>query len=428
MRAFWSVVRSAPLCILGRMRILLVTWGSTGDVLPYAGLGARLKAAGHEVTAATSERHAARFQAGGMPVHILPLARHEESALSAERFDRWQSPARLRRRKRNAQEMTQVIARGVLEAVTNGAEIILAHPMTHPLCAVIAEGTGRTCIGIYAASPGMLVPQAGANTATGRGYRAAERLVWAATHPLYAPALSWLQRELGARSRRFRTPSGILRGARVLHGFSPALLPKRLVLPQGHKCAGYWWPTTDSTWRPDDRLADFLASGPAPVFFGFGSLSIGGAEPLSDMIKSVVRRLGVRAVVQAGWQGLDVHGDGILTIGECPHDWLFPRMSALVHHAGSGTVGAGLRAGVPAVPVPLVLDQPFWARRLTALGLSPGYVSARRLTADSLSATLRTALQDKRYRERCAKISRTIESEDGTIAVLDELEGHLASR
>ncbi|MEU1120554.1 MULTISPECIES: nucleotide disphospho-sugar-binding domain-containing protein [unclassified Streptomyces] len=94
-------------------------------------------------------------------------------------------------------------------------------------------------------------------------------------------------------------------------------------------------------------------------------------------------------------------------------------MSALVHHAGSGTVGAGLRAGVPAVPVPLVLDQPFWARRLTALGLSPGYVSTRRLTADSLSTTLRTAFQDAQYRERCTKISRTIESDDGTIAVRD---------
>lgn len=404
------------------MRILLVTWGSTGDVLPYAGLGARLRAAGHEVAAATSERHASRFRALGMPVHVLELARHEESALAPTRFDRWQSPARLHSRKRNAQDIAQVIAQGVLKAVSNGAEVILAHPLAHPLCVAIAEGTGLACVGIYTAAPGMLLPRLSAGrTATGRGYRIAETLAWTATHPLYAPALSWLRRELDMRKDRARTPAGIVHRARVLHGYSSALLPRSLALPQGHMCAGYWWPARAGTWRPDRQLADFLASGPAPVYFGFGSVSPGDAEQLSRTIKTVVRRLGVRAVVQAGWQGLDVAGDGILTIGECPHDWLFPRMAALVHHAGPGTVGAGLKAGVPAVPVPLALDQPFWARRLTALGLSPALVNARRLTAGRLTDALRATLHDKQYRDRCTKISRIIQSQDGAATVLNEL-------
>ncbi|MEU1375461.1 glycosyltransferase [Streptomyces triculaminicus] len=407
------------------MRILLVTWGSTGDVLPYAGLGARLRAAGHEVVAATSERHASRFRVHGMPVHVLPLARQEESALAADRFDRWQSPARIKRRTRNAQDIAQVIAREVLAAATSGkgAEVILAHPLPHPLCALIAAGTGRTCIGIYTASPGMLLPRLSARrAATGRGYQFAETLAWAAMRPLYAPALSWLRRELGVRKARESTLGSTRRGARVLHGYSNVLLPEGFALPDRHACAGYWWPARDEAWRPDERLTDFLACGPAPVYFGFGSVSPGDAERLNGTIENVVRRLGVRAVVQAGWQGLDVSGDDILTIGECPHDWLFPRMAALVHHAGPGTVGAGLRAGVPAVPVPLALDQPFWARRLTALGLSPAYINARRLTTDTLAAALHATLHDTRYRDECTKTSRIIESQDGATAVLNELE------
>ncbi|MEW2576714.1 glycosyltransferase [Streptomyces syringium] len=410
------------------MRILLVTWGSTGDVLPYAGLGARLKAAGHEVTACTSERHAPRFRDCGIPVHVLALARQEESALAAERFDRWQSPARFHRRMRNGQDMAQVIAQGVLKA-SDGAQVILAHPLVHPLCAVIAEGTGRVCIGIYTASPGMLLPWLSAGRrATGRGYRIAETAAWAAMHPLYTPAVSWLRRELTMRKDQARTSASVLRRARVLHGYSPALLPKGFTLPDGHTCAGYWWPPRDSTWCPDRELADFLASGPAPVYFGFGSVSPGDAEQLGRTLKTVVRQLGVRAIVQAGWQGLDVAGDGILTIGECPHDWLFPRMAALVHHAGPGTVGAGLRAGVPAVPVPLAYDQPFWARRLTTLELSPAFINARRLTAAKLTAALRPALHDKQYRDRCTKISRIIQSQDGAVTVLNELQNASPAR
>ncbi|MEU5422680.1 glycosyltransferase [Streptomyces sp. NPDC020667] len=401
------------------MRILLVTWGSTGDVLPYAGLGARLKAAGHGVVTATSERHAPRFRLHGMPVHVLPLAQHEQSALSAARFDRWQSPARLRRRLRNAQGMAQVIARGVLEAAADGVDVILAHPLLHPLCAVIAEGTGLPCVGVYTASHGMAMPRLSAGRAApARGYRAAERLVWAAMDPMYRPALSWLGRELGLRGPKVRTLGSVLPGQRVLHGYSAALLPKQRVLPDGHACAGYWWPVRDGAWRPDGQLTDFLTSGPAPVYFGFGSVSPGNAEQLGDTIKKTVRRLGVRAVVQAGWQGLDVCGDDILTIGECPHDWLFPRMAALVHHAGPGTVGAGLKAGVPAVPVPLAYDQPFWARRLTALRLSPTYLNARRLTANQLTAALRATLHDQQYRDRCTRLSQFIASEDGAAAVL----------
>ncbi|GHC59855.1 glycosyltransferase [Streptomyces cinnamoneus] len=193
-------------------------------------------------------------------------------------------------------------------------------------------------------------------------------------------------------------------------------------MPDGHTCAGYWWPARDRAWRPDERLTDFLASGPAPVYFGFGSVSPGNAERLSGTIEDVVRGLGVRAVVQAGWQGLDISGDDILTIGECPHDWLFPRMAALVHHAGPGTVGAGLRAGIPAVPVPLALDQPFWARRLTALGVSPAYADARRLTARKLAEALYATLHVKQYRDRCTDLSALIRSHDGAAAVLKELE------
>jgi hypothetical protein len=71
---------------------------------------------------------------------------------------------------------------------------------------------------------------------------------------------------------------------------------------------------------------------------------------------------GVRAVVQSGWADLGPVGDDILVVGDLPHEWLFPRTAAVVHHAGAGTTAAGLRAGVPTVAVPALVDQPSWTR------------------------------------------------------------------
>ena len=80
---------------------------------------------------------------------------------------------------------------------------------------------------------------------------------------------------------------------------------------------------------------------------------------MTEVVAAAVKQAGVRAVVQAGWAGLAPFEDDILLVGDVPHDWLFRHMAAVVHHAGAGTTGAELRAGVPAVAVPVLLDQPF---------------------------------------------------------------------
>lgn len=126
----------------------------------------------------------------------------------------------------------------------------------------------------------------------------------------------------------------------------------------------------------------------------------------------------MRAVVESGWAGLAPCGDDILSVGDLPHDWLFPRMAAVVHHAGAGTTGAGLRAGLPAVPVPVLVDQPFWAARLHRLGVAPPPLPRHELTADALADALRSCLDEPAYRHRAAELARRIRAEDGSAAVL----------
>src|SRR5439155_1365249 len=124
----------------------------------------------------------------------------------------------------------------------------------------------------------------------------------------------------------------------ICHGFSPAVVPRPADWPANVHVTGYWWPARSAGWQPPEPLVDFLRAGPPPVFVGFGSMTP-THERLQDVVAVAVKRAGVRAVVQSGWAELGPVGDNILLVGDLPHDWLFPRTAAVVHHAGAGTTG-----------------------------------------------------------------------------------------
>jgi sterol 3beta-glucosyltransferase len=200
-----------------------------------------------------------------------------------------------------------------------------------------------------------------------------------------------IRRELGLPRRGTReavTGQPDARRWPVFHGFSPAVVPRPADWPDSYEVTGYWWPQRPADWSPPAELEEFLGSGPPPVFFGFASLTLADTADLIELAAAAGRRAGVRQVIQAGQTGLTAAGrlppgDSIV-IGDVPHDWLFPRVAAVVHHAGAGTTAAGLRAGVPSVTVPVIGDQPFWAARLTALGAGPPPIPRRQLSIATL--------------------------------------------
>ena len=115
-------------------------------------------------------------------------------------------------------------------------------------------------------------------------------------------------------------------------------------------------------------------------------------------------------------------GDDVFALGDAPHAWLLPRMAAAVHHAGAGTTGAVLRAGLPTVGVPFLADQPYWADRLHALGVGPAPVPFAELTAARLAAALRALLDDPAYRSRARALAGTLDAEDGGGTVVTAVE------
>jgi sterol 3beta-glucosyltransferase len=206
----------------------------------------------------------------------------------------------------------------------------------------------------------------------------------------------------------------------VLHGYSQLVAPRPADWRPGLEVTGYWWPPSAGQWEPPADLADFLASGPAPVFVGFGSMMTtpARAEQLSDTIRRAARLADVRVIVQAGWTSLHGVDDHMLTIGEAPHDWLFPRVAAVAHHCGAGTTAAGIRAGAPTIALPAYGDGPFWARRISQLGICAATIDQRSLAPDRLAEAMRVAVGDPQLRDNARQLGASISVEDGAAQVV----------
>ncbi|MFI8455319.1 glycosyltransferase [Kitasatospora sp. NPDC085464] len=396
------------------MRILVMAAGSHGDVAPYTGLGAHLRGEGHHVALAAPETFRESAVDSGLDFRPLPVDPRGASAGprggSSELFAR-------------AAAFIDRLGDGLADAAAPGADLLLLSTTTAPLGWHLAEAMDVPSLGVYLQPtlPTREFPPVvgGGRSLGGWGNRAAGALGQRVVDRLHTGAARRLRERLGlpAVSQNARRRAVERVNWPVLHGFSPTLVPRPADWRKGLQVVGNWWPHVAADYRLPPEVEDFLRAGPPPVFIGFGSMAAGQGERLGALAVDALRRAGVRGVLQAGWAGTAGEGDDVLSVGEMPHTHLFPRMAAVVHHAGAGTAAAALRAGVPSVPVPVMADQPFWADRLVRVGAASAPVRFADLTADGLAEAIRRAVEDRTLRTRAEAAARAMAREDGSARV-----------
>ncbi len=178
-----------------------------------------------------------------------------------------------------------------------------------------------------------------------------------------------------------------------------------------------------------------LTAGPPPLYIGFGSMVSRYPARLVNIAAAALAQTEQRAVLLTGWSGLghttsdQPLPDNLFAIDSVPHhDWLFPQMVAVVHHGGAGTTAAGLRAGVPSILVPFFADQPFWAERLTELGVSPPPTPYKKLSASRLASAIRVATTNDYMRAKAATVGQQIRAEDGVGRAVAFFEQYVSKR
>lgn len=394
------------------MRVLMITPGTRGDVVPMAGLGGRLRALGFDVAITANAAYAPLVTAAGCEYRELPgdMSHLVSPAAPGTKA----TCADLRMYMRELGDYMDLAATGTLAAAEAGADVILANAIA-PYAYDVAEALGIPAIGAHLqpTEPSTAYPPVILGIARSLGpvgNKLLGSLVSEGKAPYDAPSAR-IRQVLGL-PKKARSASDRARrktNSPVLHGISHTVFPRPADWRSGLTMAGYWWPKVEPGWQPPAELVEFLADGPSPVFFGFGS----SAALDADFMLDVARRAGVRAVLQ-GVQG--VSEPDAISIGAVPHEWLFPQMAAVVHHAG-----AGLRAGVPTVSVPIYTDQPFWAARITSLGAGPQPVPYKELTTERLAYAITQTITTPAYAARAGQLAAVLATEDGTTPVVAAL-------
>jgi len=411
------------------MRVLVVAVGTRGDVAPYTGLAAPFAARGHEVAIAAYGPFAEMVTAAGAEFLALPGDPRDANSWAQIQHGSkvGAGPLGLARLMRMMTDEMVALAEAIRQAASDfGADVLLLS-MPATLGYHVAEHLDRPSMGVFlqpafptAEHPPSLL---GFGRSLGSvGNRVAGHVVVGSMGMIFARAIRTVRARLGLPALSSAEVTRVMSAWPVQHGYSPTLLPRPRDWRPELDVAGFLWPAVDPGWQPASELTAFLDNGPPPVYVGFGSRVFGDAPRLSRLVDEALAMAGVRGVIQAGWSDLRARSDRSITIGEAPHAWLFPKMSALVHHAGAGTTAAGLLAGRPTVGVPVVADQPFWAGRLAMLGVGPRPVPHRKLTAERLGAAIRAAVEHRPYRDRALELAGQLRAEDGAGRVVAAVE------
>lgn len=412
-------------------KITILLMGSRGDVQPYIPLGMGLQRAGHEVTLAAPAVFAPMIQEAGLKVYPTRINVQDElkkPEVSQLLGDKW-----LMFKLGKVIEIFNAIYRSVFEdflAAAEGADLIIASTVAYG-AQECAEKHGIPIVGSHL-SP--LSPTRAFPTFFMRGglpFGLLNRQLhyfteWASWMTARSAINQWRKNDLGLQPLgAFNTIFGRMRaaGLPILYAYSPSVIPKPADwLPQEH-VTGYWTLQAPPDYAPPDSLKAFLAAGAPPVYIGFGSMVDESPERLTRLAVEALQRSGQRGILLSGWGGLSAESlpDTVYMVNDISHDWLFPQVAAAVHHGGAGTTGASLRAGIPTIITPFLLDQHAWSKVVGGLGVGPKAAPIKDITAEGLAEAITTAVNDAEMRHRAAALGEKIRAEDGVQNAIDAL-------
>jgi len=413
------------------MRIALLTLGTRGDVEPFLGLAKRLCGAGHDVVVSAPDNFESDAVAQGLSFE--PIGVDIEAFLRSDRVrdvvsGNWLGLPRIWK-----SEVVPMF-RQTLDAcyrVGSTTDVLVFHPKVYAAMDV-AEATGAVPV---VAAPVPVFPTTDFPSIVFAGDYGAtlNKLSWLMFHGSrlpYAQMLNrWREQVLGLGRGPFFAPVGAGRRGMALRlcAVSPRVIEKPGDWDSGTHMTGYWFRDEDTRWHPPAELATFLGAGPPPIYIGFGCMTHRSPGEIFRICMEAVRRAGVRAVYATGWSGIADESipDDVCVIKGAPHRWLFPRVAAVVHHGGAGTVAAGLRAGRPTLVCPQAVDQPFWAKRVYDLGCGPAPLPMKSLARDVLAARLHKLTSEPTFRARSRALGESINEEDGLGRAIELIEAEV---
>lgn len=427
------------------MKIGVITWGTEGDVRPFFSLAQALGARGHDVRVAYTNvegrDHGALARACGLDA--TPVAtdyfREHADELAARTRACFDTRTVLSQLSMFVEHQLDPVVEPLTEAALELAEssdLLVSHFLVHPaFAAALRHRRPIVSVALQPVVPTRFVPPIGApalGTLTNRLAWSAYRLV---VERMLLGRINATRARLGVQPARDVVESLFLDVKGTLVGLSPALFARPADWPAHVELPGFFGVDGASeAWSPSPELADFFASGPAPVYLSCGSmfhLDLARAAEAVGVFIEALSLAGARGVIQAPAEvsarlRSRAAPSRVTFLEQAPHTHLFPRCAAIVHHGGSGTTQAALLAGKPSIVVPHLTDQFMFGAMLHGRGLGAAPLPRRALAPRPLAARLRAVLSDRDMPKRAAEVGATMRAERGASRAADFVERLMA--
>ena len=415
------------------MHVLIETFGSAGDVLPFTALGGELARRGHRVEVHTSDRFRETVRLAGLE-HVSNGT--EEEYREAENDPRLWHPRRgveliweLGILPRLRERLQAILDRQRDDTVMIGPVLGIASRMARELRPPSKGGAPLVTAHLAPSAffsvhrsprfPGLWMPD-GMPKPMKRGLYA---LVELALSRIVNRPFNRVRAEVGLPPVERVFERWIHSPDRVLGFFPEWFGPPQLDWPTNVELTGFVFGDDGARRAQDERLEDWLEAGAPPIVAVAGSANV-SEEHAFHRIVAAARRLRRRALlVTRNERALPQHlaNDDVLRVDYAPFDQLLPRAAALVSHGGIGTTAQALRAGIPHLVQWRAYDQLDNASRLEDLGVGLG-VNVKRAGERTIERALARLLDDATVAEACRRHAARIDAAASMRTAADQVE------
>ena len=413
------------------MNITILTYGSRGDVQPFLPLSLGLMKRGHAVKLAAPSRFKELVE--GYGIQFVPLPGEPEDLSRRLNDSGYNFIKMVREMMDHAIEIgAEMLSK--TEDACKDADLII-HTFAH---AVGAHTLAReknipdihiqgfpmfTPTGDY---PNVTMPDLRSRTLNRFTHLASQKITWWTS----SFGFEQVRRRVALPKRKLYFPfdkNPLRSPTLILCAWSPSVIPPSSDWSGDVHVTGYYFFDLDKSYQPPNELQAFLDAGKPPICISFGSMVNREAERIDMVVRASLEQTNNRGIILSGWSDIKQQSSSdVFYIDAVPHDWLLQHCKMVIHHGGAGTTSAGLRAGIPNIVVPFTADQPFWGKRVHAIGAGPKPILVKKLSVENLKQAIVEA--DDQIIRKCAQdIGQRIRGEAGVSQAVQLIESYMSN-
>jgi sterol 3beta-glucosyltransferase len=411
------------------MRIGIQTWGTHGDIRPFIALAEGLQSSGHQVSLIVTSiddidyRKAISKEGVNFSQIASPVIQDKTEYIKVEKS--------LLNEKKPIKQAKIILSTAFLpveksmyeaaEKLCQNNDIVIGHYFHYPV-QTAAEKTGTPYVSVVLTHsmlatinhPPVRMPRLG---------KWGNKFFW------------WLMRAMFNKHMKpyadnLRTQQGLepakdlisdVWSSRILNlvAVSPEICQPQNDWSENIQVCGFLnMPNISAEGRFSEELENFLNDGAPPVYMNFGSMVLPVIEIQEETIQlftETVKIANCRAIIQMPlWKECQVASSrNSHYVSSAPHNLIFQRCAAVVHHGGAGTTQTATLAGVPSIVVAHFDEQGFWGLELKRLGIAPNPLLRRKVTSRNLAESIKTVVNSPTMHEKAKAIGQAMKNENG---------------